>query len=285
MRNFLLLTVMSFFACTAVWPAFTPGYTFAASNKDIGVVLLHGQIRVDKWIKPLVQEFRSAGVRLATPEMTWSDTREYDVSFDVSMAEIHAAVQALRKSGATKIFVGGHMMGGSAAAAYGAEHHDIAGVLLISPAHTIEMEGFTEQNAKNVAFAKKQIGAGHGDQVFDFPDYACRDLFQGKVKRLQSINQKGWAYSTTPVIYLSHYDSGPIDRMPENVKMLGRDTSLLWVVDTKGLWAQEDNGKIFASAPENPHNEYLIVPSNHFDIPRDVKKEIVEWVLATGFAK
>ncbi len=40
-----------------------------------------------------------------------------------------------------------------------------------------------------------------------------------------------------------------------------------------------------ASAPENTHNEYLIVPSNHFDIPRDVKKEIVEWVLATGFAK
>ena len=125
-----------FFMCfVLILVCVVPKVSAAASN-EIGVVLLHGSKKATKWISPLVKQLKKAKIQVVTPEMTWSENRRWDVSSSDTMTEIDNAVATLRNNGATKIFVGGHSIGGSVAVAYATNKKDIAGVLLIAPAHT-----------------------------------------------------------------------------------------------------------------------------------------------------
>ena len=247
-----------------------------AATDNIGVVLLHGYKKTTKWIGPLVKQLKKSKIQVVTPEMTWSENRGWDVNLNETMTEIDNAVASLQKNGATKIYVGGHSIGGSVGLAYATEHKEIAGVLLISP-HTNKMEGFQEQLAANVAYAKQMVSDGKGDEIVNFPGKLCPDIAKSHPKAKNA----NWAVPTSSAIYLSYFDPDIKDVMPENFQKISKNTAVLWVVAKSDSWIS-DAEKTFAMAPHNPSNKFIIVKGVKLQAPDKGKKEIVSWVMETG---
>jgi len=267
-----------FFMCfLLVLVCLMPKVSAAVSN-DIGVVLLHGSKNTTKWIGPLVKQLKKAKVQVVTPEMTWSENRRWDVNLSETMTEIDNAVASLQKNGATKIFVGGHSIGGSVAAAYVADHKDIAGVLLIAPGHTNAMEGFQEQLVANVEFARQMVNDGKGNEVTTFPGKPCNDVAKANPK----IKKLNWSVPTSSAIYLSHFDPDVKDVMPESIQKIDSKTAVLWIAGKSDSWTKTEGEKAFAMAHQNPNNKYIIVKGGHLQTPDKGKKEIVSWVMTTG---
>lgn len=249
----------------------------AAAPNDIGVVLLHGMKKTTKWIAPLVKQLKKSKIQVVNPEMTWSENRNWDASLSETMTEIDNAVASLQKNGATKIYVGGHSIGGSVAAAYAAEHEEIAGVLLISPGHTTKMEGFQEQLAANVDYAKQMVSEGKGNEVVTFPGKIFNDVAKSHPKA-KNVN---WSVPTSSAIYLSYFDPDVKDVIPENIQKVSKNTAVLWVVGKSDSWIS-DGEKVFAMAPQNPNNKYIVVKGVMLQTPAKGKKEIVSWIMETG---
>ena len=247
-----------------------------AETNDIGVVLLHGYKKTTKWIGPLVKQLKKSKIQVVNPEMTWSENRGWDASLSETMTEIDNAVASLQKNGATRIYVGGHSIGGSVGLAYAAEHKEIAGVLLISP-HTNEMHGFQEQLAANVAYAKQMVSDGKGNEVVTFPGKICPDVAKSHPKAKNA----NWSVSTSSAIYLSNFDPGVNDIIPENIQKISENTAVLWVVAKSDNWIS-DTEKVFAMAPQNPSNKFIIVKGVKLQSPDKGKKEIVSWIMETG---
>ena len=267
-----------FFMCfVLILVCMVPKVSAAASN-EIGVVLLHGSKKATKWISPLVKQLKKAKIQVVTPEMTWSENRRWDVSSSDTMTEIDNAVATLRNNGATKIFVGGHSIGGSVAVAYATNNKDIAGVLLIAPAHTNEMEGFQEQLIANVAYDKQVANDGKGNEVLAYSGKPCNDVAKANPK----VKKMNWAVSTSSAIYLSHFDPDAKDTMPENLHKLNGNTAVLWIAGKADSWTKADGEKVFSMAPQNPQNKYIVVKGGHLQTPAKGKKEIVSWVMETG---
>jgi len=246
-----------------------------ANPNETGVVLLHGMKKTTKWISPLVKQLEKNKIKIATPEMTWSENRNWDASLSETMAEIDNAVASLRNDGATKIIIGGHSIGASAAALYAAEHSDIAGVLLIAPGHTNEMEKFQKELAQNVELAKQKINDGKGDKVVKFSGKPCTDVARSNPK----VNSLDWSVKTTPEIYLSHFDPDFKDSIAENVQKFDSGIPILWIAGKSDSWTKNDGEKIFGMAPQNPKNKYIVVKGGHLDTPSEGKEELVSWVM------
>lgn len=246
-----------------------------SASDEIGVVLLHGSKNATKWVAPLVKQLKKSKIQVVNPEMSWSENRNWDASLSDTMTEIDSAVASLKNNGATKIFVGGHSIGASVAINYAANKNDIAGVLLIAPAHTNEMEGFQEQLAANVAYAKQMIADGKGNDVLAYPGKPCNDVAKANPK----VKQLKWAVSTSSAIYLSYFAPDVKDAMPENLQKINGNTAVLWIAGKSDSWTKNDGEKIFGMAPQNPKNKYIVVKGGHLDTPSRGKKEIVSWVM------
>lgn len=252
--------------------------SIAAEANETGVVLLHGNKNATKYISPLVKQLKKAGIQVISPEMTWSEKRKWDASFSDTMAEIDSAVASLKEKGATKIFVGGHSTGASAAVAYSTEHKDIAGLLLIAPAHTSEIENSQEQLAANVELAKQKIAGGEESKKIKFKSKICTDVIREK----QITKKKYWYLNTTPKIYLSHFDPDFKDLLADNIQKTDSGTAVLWIAGKYDSWTKGNGEEVFGKAPSNPQNKYIVVGGGHLDTPRKGKKEIVSWVMETG---
>lgn len=246
-------------------------------NKNIGVVILHGMRDPTKWINPLLKQFKKSKITVVAPEMTWSEGRGYDCSFNDSVAEIDKAISQLKKGGASKIFLGGHSTGASAAAAYAVNNHELSGLILIAPGHTNAMEEFESKLASNIALAKEMISAGKNNKKQRFQIFLCLD-----VAKIFSIAKNAYrSIRTTPEIYLSHFDPDYKDMLPENIKKIGKKTAILMIVGSKDSWAKENAEDILNAASNNPQNKYLeISGGHHLNTPDKGKKEIVTWIEA-----
>src|SRR6478735_10925930 len=108
------------------------GTTYAAEG-DLGIVLLHG-----KWDRPpthvmlLARQLESAGYKVSTPVMPWSDARGYDASYPQALAEIEASAKSLRDKGAKRIVVAGQSFGANGALAYAASGKPVDAVVALS---------------------------------------------------------------------------------------------------------------------------------------------------------
>ena len=250
----------------------------ASASDEIGVVLLHGGKKATRWVAPLVKQLKKSKIQVVNPEMTWSENRRWDVSLSETMTEIDNAVTSLKNNGATKIFVGGHSIGASVAVAYAVSNKDVAGVILIAPAHTNEMEGFQEQLAGNVAYAKQMVKDGKGNEVLSYPGKPCNDVAKANPK----VKQMNWAVSTSSEIYLSHFDPDAKDAMPENLQKINSNTAVLWIAGKEDSWTRTNGEQIFKAAPQNPYNKYIVVKGGHLQTPEKGKKEIASWLMETS---
>lgn len=249
-RRFLAILILVF-----VWqPASAAGVC--------GVVFMHGKWgSPDKWITEVTRQLHDIGCAVETPEMPWSGRRLYDAPVIEALRQIDAAVAALRSTGATAIFVGGHSMGASAAIGYAAQRPGLAGVIAVAPGHDPSLPGLAAKFAGDVARTREMVAAGRGLETGVFED------FNGG---------RGRTISTTAAIFLDYFAPGGLFDMPANAARLS--APLLWVSGDRDPLARLGEGYAFGRAPTDPRNQYLTVSADHLGTPDEAARQIAAWV-------
>lgn len=234
----------------------------AQAAEVVGVVLMHGKWSPGpKFIASLADRLQEAGYLVATPDMPWSASRMYDVSYEAAMGEIDQAVARLKEKGATRIVVGGHSMGANAALGYGARRPGLLAVMAIGPGHSQDLEDYRRRAADDVATAKAMLADGHGDDTASFNDWN-----QGRSRTVRN----------TAAVFLSYQDPEGPAVMPVNASRL--TAPLLVVVGTEDHLYPLGQGYIFDKAPADPRNKYLVVSANHLGTPATAAGDIVAWL-------
>ncbi|MDD5168933.1 MAG: alpha/beta fold hydrolase [Syntrophales bacterium] len=235
-----------------------------AADVKIGVVMLHGKAAYPDHpaIAGLAGMMQRNGFIVTSPEMPYSKGRKYDKSYEDTLGEVDAAVDALKKQGAQKIFIAGHSLGANVALGYAARF-PVAGVLAIAPGHAPESANFRSVVGDSVERAKKMVKEGKGDEWAFFTD-----TNQGKETEIR----------ITARNYLSWFDPGSNAVMPTNAAGLKPGTALLWVVGTHDGIYKRGAAYVFDKAPANPRNRYVIVSADHMNTPAIASDDIIEWL-------
>ena len=235
----------------------------------IGVVLMHGKRGnpgANAALGPLEEAIRESGIKVIAPVMPWSRERFLDETFQEILAEIDEAVKSLKRSGADKIVIGGHSLGGNVALAYGARRGGIAGILVIAPGHSPESRGFQNRFGDDLARAKSMIASGRGEDKEDFGD-----INQGQTD----------SFSMKAKIYADLMDpDGPLV-MPKNAGSLQKGTALMLIIGKKDRAFRFGRGQqdyIFDQAQPHPKSVYKVVHGGHKATPRIGKDEIIAWL-------
>ena len=231
----------------------------------IGVVVLHG-----KWDSPrgnvydLTRALEREGFLVAAPEMTWSGRRGYDKRLDEAMAEIDAAVKALRDKGATRVFVAGHSLGAAAAIRYGARG-SADGLIALSPGHYPEGKSFQSVTSYSVAKAKQMVESGQGDEkgYFDDPNTGNRKK----------------AIEMTARTYLDFLDpAGPMN-FRQNALAVKPGLPVLWVVGEQEADGVKRLGKqAFDNLPQTPPPTFLELAGGHMETPTAARDQVIAWI-------
>ncbi len=264
----------AFFALCAVvaayWPAAVGAAAPAGQLREFGIVYLHGK---GAWPGAfnggILSALRDEGALIATPEMPWSFHRRYSATYGEAIAEIDAAVAALKAKGARRIVVIGHSLGANAAIGYAARRPnlaDLAGIVALSPGHLPEVGEMRSFVAGAVARAKSLVAEGKGDVVTTFPDMA-----QG----LPLIAH------ATPTVYLSWFDPDGPAVIPKNAAAIGASphpVPLLWVVGKLDPIDRRGPGYAFTAAAKNPKSKYIEVFAGHLTAPLAARGQVVAWI-------
>jgi len=230
---------------------------------SLGVVLIHGKGGTPtSMIEGLHETLKRNGALVEAPEMPWSARRIYDATFDDAMTEIDAAVERLKKAGATRIAVVGHSLGANAAIGYAARRKDLHAVVALAPGHLPEAWALRMRTGGAIARARKMIAAGQGDVRMSFPDLA-----QGIPFSVQA----------TPRVYLSMFDPDGPAVMPKNAAAMG-NVPFLWVAGVADPIVLHGKDYIFGRAPQHPKSKYLVTASMHLSTPFQARGQIVEWL-------
>lgn len=238
----------------------------AAQAQDrVGVIVVHGKWgSPDRAIVSLADALEDAGALVVRPEMPWSGRRDYNRSYEEALAELDAAVQNLRRDGATRVVIAGHSLGANAAIAYASRHPGLAGVAAIAPGHTPESTFMAKAVAPSVEKARALVAAGQGDRIDGF-----LDLNSGS--RSKEIR-------VTAAIYLSFNDpDGPASMSRAAPRVTA---PVYWVVGEMDPMSKRGTGYVFDRLPPRPLNKYEIVPGDHLDTPDIAKAKIVAWIMA-----
>jgi len=241
--------------------------TMAGERAEVGVVVLHG-----KWGTPtgltsgLANYLSHEGFLVATPEMAWSDKRQYDSGVDGMLAELDKAAEELRAKGAKKIVLAGHSQG-AAAGLYYASQRSINGVVLIAAGGHPQSKVFMPHYEKSVNEAKTLVAQDKGDALVSF-----NDLNTGNRSR----NMR-----TSARILLDYFDpEGPFNTF-HNAEKTKPGTAVLVVIpvrETEGLKKMADSVK--KKFPGEVKASQIEVDADHLGAPDAAKSAIRDWLLA-----
>ena len=239
----------------------------SAADGGTGVVLLHGKQSRPSELSGIADLLRSAGCLVATPEMPWSQRREYDVPYAAALDEAAAAWKDLEGKGAKRLVIGGHSLGANAALAYAASGRPVAGVVALSPGHSPEAPGFRRGVASGVQKAQEMVASGAGEEKAWFPDSN-----QGRTRQVR----------TTAAAYLSYFDPQGLGSMVKSCRAIPAGVPLFMSVgEPEGILAYARD-TLFTAAPKHPKSVFLVVPGDHLGAPRASADRLVQWVEALG---
>ncbi|MBK6006318.1 hypothetical protein JJB11_09470 [Ramlibacter ginsenosidimutans] len=236
-----------------------------AADGVTGVVVLHGKQGRPNGVYDIAQGLRSARCKVATPEMAWSQRREFDIPYPAALEEIAAACKDLQADGATRLVVGGHSLGANAALAYAASRRPLAGVFALSPGHVPEARGFQREVAPGVQKAREMIARGAGEEKASFPD-----TNQGRSRQVR----------TSANAYLSYFDAEGLGSMTRSCRELPAGLPLFMAVGESENILAYARGTLFPSAPKNARSVFVAVPGDHFSAPRAALPSLLEWTAA-----
>jgi pimeloyl-ACP methyl ester carboxylesterase len=232
----------------------------AAAFERVGIVLLHGKTGMPSQFAAMSETLDEGGYGVETPEMCWSDRRIYDRALDACMKDIDAAVERLRDDGFRRIVVGGHSLGGLVALAYGATHHDIAGIAALAPdGEPGDFNGHVAV-AQSVRKATALVHAGKADIKGRFTD------------RVLGRNR---TVTATPRAFLSFLgpDSAlvPIHLLPQ------LSTPLFWAAGSRDS-SQRSAATLFKAAPTNPRSTFVKLNASHLGTPGAALLPLMDWL-------
>ncbi len=238
--------------------AVAPGLS-AQAGEPIGIVLMHGKTGQPGSMQTLVDALEADGHAVDRPEMCWSRRRIYDLPYLECLRDAEAAVERLRKRGATRIMIAGQSLGANAALAFAATRTGVAGAIAMATAHNPAQIARRPAIARSLAEARTLIAAGEGDVAATFSDV--------NVGREFSVR-------TTPKIYLSFFaPEGPAD-IPSNAARV--HVPLLWIAGDADP-TQSGPQHAFALA-RNSANRYVTVSADHLGTPAASSGAIISWL-------
>jgi pimeloyl-ACP methyl ester carboxylesterase len=243
-------------------PALFPLAAALAAEGDLGVVLLHGKQARPQDVADIAGTLRSAGCKVATPEMAWSQRREFDVPYGIALQEVEAAGKELQVK---RLVVGGHSLGANAALAYAASGRPVSGVFALSPGHVPEGGAFRREVAPGVQKAQEMVARGAGEEKAWFPDSN-----QGRTRQVR----------TTAAAYLSYFDPQGMGALIRSCRRIPPGTPLFMSVGESEGILDYARGTLFPAAPANERSVFLAVPGDHIGAPRAAAPMLVEWLRA-----
>ncbi len=236
-----------------------------AGAAEVGIVLLHGKGLHSGPSSPvgkLAAKLDGAGILVALPDMPWSRDRAFDASYEDALREITAAVDGLRRAGASKVVVGGHSIGANAALGYGAFVGGVDGVAALGPGQVPDRWAENGVLVEDVAKARAMVTAGRGDERATFGD-----INQGEQLR----------WITTPEIYLSYWDPEGPAVMPKSVAAL-RGMPLFLAIGTADRLYHHIEAYIFDRAPPHDRSVLVEVDAGHGNTPIKAWKALAGWL-------
>lgn len=230
------------------------------SRGDVGVVLLHG-----KWGQPpapLASRLAQAGFQVVSPEMGWSRSNAYRITYQDSLAGVRKEVEKLRASGVKKVVIGGQSFGANGALAYAGHYGEVDGVILFAPGHNPDID--RNRDPVKVRQAKALIEKGEREALIEFTDHNDG----GRVRDIQ----------TSPTAYLSYFDPEGLASMPASARRIKVPVPVIVFmgrsdfVTTKGPWY------FFNHLPRHPASLYQVSPADHREVPAASYDEALKWI-------
>lgn len=252
----LIAAVMMLTGCNTIKPI--------PNGEKIGVVLMHGKGGTTQWVDPLGSSLRSAGVQVDVPDMAWHRDRIYDKTFDEAMAEIKSHVVKMKSKGVQSVYVAGHSLGAIAAAGYGARYDDVQGIILLAPGHFTAWWGFHRHFVDDLSKAESMIKSGKGNEESSFSD---SNMGKSYTRHITANVFKSWFSDTGPAEFVS------------NMTNIKRGIPVLYVAGSQDRNPQTQNREYaFDKAPTNSKSKFVIIASDHLDVPRKADEVVIEWL-------
>lgn len=238
--------------------------TMSPAALPLGIVVMHGKKGSPGYLAATRSVLESRGYLVSTPELCWSERRQYDRAYPDCRAEIDGAVADLKRRGARSIVIAGHSLGGGAALAYGADREGLAGII-----------GWAAGDAfwgppsllPDIARAKALVAEGKGDALDDFAD--IRIAGNGRMR-------------TTATHFLSFVAPPAAETMPANAARLR--APLLLVAGTRDAITLQYGTRAYAGAPKDALNRFVEVDADHNGTLLAGMPAVLEWLagLARG---
>ena len=247
-------------ACVPSTQSSTPPTASPPAAEPLGIVLMHGKKGPPRYLADTKAALEMQGYLVSTPEMCWSDKRQYDRLYADCLTEIDRAVADLRQRGARSIVLAGHSLGGTAAVAYGASHADIAGVIGFSAGDAFF--GPASQ-LPDIARAQSLVDQGRGDVAGDFGD----------------IRPSGSTSMRTTAAHFLSFVALPADqKLPANVARLR--VPLLMIVGTRDVATMQYVARAYDKAPKFALNRYVEVNADHNGTLTVGMKPALDWLVS-----
>ena len=257
------------FACMLLMAALPFG---AAAQDLLGAVVMHGKGgSPTRLVADLAKSLESKGFLVANLEMPWSGKRDYDVTATKAEEEVDAALDAMRKQGAKKVFVIGHSQGG-VFALHLAGRINADGFVTIAPGGSTANRYFYERISDSFIRAKELVAAGKGNEPAELYDYE---------------NARGnYPVKSTPAVYVTWFDPAGAMSQERAVKVVNPNVPVLWVGPTRdypGLL--KFSLPLYRDLPKNPQTRLYEPNADHRGAPTAAADEIARWMREIASAK
>lgn len=237
----------------------------AQAAKKIGVVCLHGKLRSPFQMSGIEGYLRQIGFLVSSPELSWSGDRSYDKTLEESAAEVTAAIEALRKQGATKVVLVGQSLG-SVFAAYYMGRYPVDAVVGISPGHTPGSRRYIWAVSDSVDKAREMVRRGAGKEKAWFVD-------------LQSGGREG-SVRTTAEIYLEF--NAPDSPLAQDNLVAKLNTNIPMLILANMTEVGNANGRLSDElASQSPAGSYKLLEGTHGSLVNGAAQaEAAKWIIS-----
>lgn len=240
------------------------GMAATQSAPPIGIVIMHGKGGAPtKFVAELVASLEAKGYLVANLEMPWSGRRDYDATVAEADKEVESALDTLRATGATRLFVAGHSQGGLFALHFGGKHA-VDGIIAMAPGGNVGGAVVREKLGESVEHARKLIAAGQGNEKARFLDFES--------------SRGTYPIVCTPAAYLDWFDPDGAMNQSLAVRNVNSRIPVLFVApkgDYPGL--RKVKQAMFDALPPHPLTRLHEPDSSHLGAPSAALDEILRW--------
>lgn len=262
-RTLTALLLSGLFGRAAAVPAQPPAVASPAHR--VGIVLLHGIGATGESMAPLAARLREPGWRVLTPDLPYGGPRAFSQPVAAAERTVLAALDTLRREGATRLVLAGFSLGGFFAA-HMAGRVPVDALVAIAPNGGSDMKPLGDQLAK----ARELMAAGRGEQPTMLQD---SDVVSPARYDLPH---------AVPSAYVSWFDPEGVMNWRAVWGRLRPGTPVLLVVPTRDLAnLRKVKRELWAGLPPHPASRLYEPRADHLGAPMASAQEAVRWIRDT----